>query len=56
MPKIGFKGTLMQISKSRYMFVFILNRYPESFAFLILSIVKLFTREASKFLKKLDNF
>ena len=27
------KGTLMQISKSQYMFVFIYKRYPENFAF-----------------------
>ena len=34
------------------MFVFILKQYPENFAFLIQRILKLFTREDSKFIKK----
>ena len=46
------KGTLMQVWKSPYMFVFIYKQYPESFAFLILRILKLFAREVCKFLKK----
>ena len=33
------------------MFVFILKRYPQSFAFLILKIIELFTREVCKFFK-----
>ena len=47
-----FKGTLMQIWKSRYMFVFIWKQYPANFTFLILIILKLFMREVCKFLKK----
>ena len=46
------KGTLMQILKSPYKFVFIWKRYPESFAFLIPRTLELFTREVCKFLKK----
>ena len=46
------KGTLMQIWKSPYKFVFILKRYPENFAFLIQRILELFAREVCKFLKK----
>ena len=46
------KGTLMQIWKAPYMFVFIQNQYPENFAILILRILKLFAREFCKFLKK----
>ena len=42
----------MQIWKSPYMILFISKQYPESFAFLILRILKLFTREVCKFLKK----
>ena len=34
------------------MFVFIQKQYPENFAFLILRILELFTREACKYLKK----
>ena len=34
------------------MFVFIQKEYPKNFAFLILTILELFTREVSKFLKK----
>ena len=47
-----FKGTLMQIWKSHYMFVFTKKQYPENFVFLILRILVLFTREVCKFLKK----
>ena len=50
--KFSIKGTLMQISKSQYMFVFIKKQYPENFAILVLRIVELFAREACKFLKK----
>ena len=46
---LRLKGTLMQIWKSRYMFVFISKQYPE---FLILRILELFVREICKFLKK----
>ena len=46
------KATLMQISKSPYMFVFRKTQYLENFAFLILRIVELFAREVCKFLKK----
>ena len=46
------KGTLMQILKSPNMFVFIQKQYLENFAFLILKILELFTREYCKFLKK----
>ena len=42
----------MQIWKSTYMFVFIYKQYPEYFAFLMLEIKELFTREVCKFLKK----
>ena len=42
----------MQIWKSPYMFVFVKKQYPESFAFLILTILELFTREIRIFLKK----
>ena len=47
-----FKGTLMQIWKSHHMFGFIQKQYPESFAFLILRIPELFTREVRSFPKK----
>ena len=50
------KGTLMQIWKSPYMLVFTLKQYAESFAFLILGIIELFTCEVCKFLKKWANF
>ena len=33
------------------MFVFIQKQYPESFAFLFLRIIELFTREVYKFFK-----
>ena len=46
------KGTLMQIWKSTYMFMFIKKQYPEKFAFLTLRTLKLFAREVCKFLKK----
>ena len=46
------KGTLMQIWKSPYVFVFIWKQYPESFALLILRILGLFAREVCKFLEK----
>ena len=36
------KGTLMQIWKSPYMFVF-MKKYPENFTFLILKAFELFT-------------
>ena len=49
--KFSVKGTLMQISKSQYMFVFIKKQYPENFAILVLRIVELFAREACEFLK-----
>ena len=42
----------MQIRESQYMFVFIEKQYPEDFAFLILKILELFTREVCEFLKK----
>ena len=45
------KGTLMQIWKPPYMFVFIWKQYPEKFAFLLLRILGLFAREVCKFLK-----
>ena len=47
-----FKGTLMQIWKSPYMFALIWKQYPESFAFLIQNILELFAREICRFLKK----
>ena len=49
------KGTLMQILKSPNMFVFIQKQFLENFAFLILKILELFTREYCKFLKKQAN-
>ena len=52
LPVKYFKGTLMEIWKSSYMFVFIQKQYPENFSFLILSIIELFTSEICKFLKK----
>ena len=42
----------MQIWKFQYMFVFIQKQYPENVALLILKVLKLFTREVCKFLKK----
>ena len=47
-----FKGTLMRISKSPDIFVFIKKQYPENFAFLILRIFKLLALEVCKLLKK----
>ena len=35
----------MQIWKSTYMFVFVWKKYPENFTFLILGILKLYTRK-----------
>ena len=48
----SLKDALMQIWKSPNMFVFLWKQYPENFAFLILRILKLFTREVYKFPKK----
>ena len=42
----------MQILKSPYTFALIEKQYPENFAFLILGILELFTREIWTFLKK----
>ena len=42
--------------KSPYIFVFIQKQYLANFAFLILRIIKLFTREVCKFLKNKANF
>ena len=39
------KGALMQIGKSPFMFVFMQKKYPENFAFLILGIFELLSRE-----------
>ena len=50
-PSFRIKGTLMQIWKSPNMFVFTQKQYPENLAFLILRILKLFTREVCKLLK-----
>ena len=46
------KGTLKQIWKTLYVFVFLWKKYPEHFAFLIQGIPELFAREVCKFLKK----
>ena len=46
------KDTLMQISESPYMFVFMYKKYPENFAFLIRRILELFAREVYKFSKE----
>ena len=46
------KGTLMQIWKSPYMFVFRWKQCPGNFPFLILKVLELFAREVCKFLKK----
>ena len=43
----------MQIWKSTYIFVL---QYPVNFAFLILRILELFSREVYKFLEMLANF
>ena len=50
--EIDVTGTLMQIWKSSYMFVFIQKQYPENFEFLVLRIFELFAHEVCKFLKK----
>ena len=44
----GLKGTLMQISKSPYIFLFIWKQHPENFVFLTLGIVELYTRKVCK--------
>ena len=49
---VPLKGTLMQIWKSFYMFVFIFKQDPENFAFLILKTLELSARKVCKFLKK----
>ena len=49
---VPIKGTLMQIWKAPYMFVFIQNQYFENFVILILRMLKLFARKVCKFLKK----
>ena len=46
------KGTLVQIWKSPYMFVFTWKWYPEDLAFLILRVLELFARKICIFLKK----
>ena len=38
--------------KISYMFGYIQKQYPENFAFLLLRILELFTREVCKFIKK----
>ena len=43
----SLKGTLMQIWKFNFMFVFTSKEYPESFAFLIVRILKLFACEVN---------
>ena len=45
------QGTLMQIQKSRFMFVFI-EKLSENSAFLFLRILELFAREVCTFLEK----
>ena len=42
----------MLIRKSPYMFAFTQIKYPENFAFLILTVLELFDREICEFLKK----
>ena len=49
---MNFKGMLIQIWKSFYMFVFKFKQDPENFAFLILKILELSARKVCKFLKK----
>ena len=56
MKHASFKGTIMQIRKSLYMFAFKQNQYPENFPFLILRILELFAREVCKFFKKQASF
>ena len=50
--KSNLKGTIMQIWKFVYMFVFIKKEYLENFAFLFLRNLKLFAHEVCNFLKK----
>ena len=50
--QLSFKGTLMQIWKPPYMFVFIWKQYSKNSAFLILIILELFARGSYEFLKK----
>ena len=45
------KLKFLQISKFHYMFGFVEKQYPENFAFLILTVLELFTREVCIFLK-----
>ena len=45
-------GVLIEIRKSLYVFMFIDEQYPESFAFFILRILELFIRGVYIFLKK----
>ena len=45
---LTLKGTLMQIWKSAYMFLFIQKYYTENFAFLILRLLELHTRKVCK--------
>ena len=42
----------MQVCKFHYMFEFVQKQYTGNFAFLILSILELFTRKICIFLKK----
>ena len=42
---MNIKGTLMQILKFHYMFLFIQKYCPENFEFLILRILELYTRK-----------
>ena len=48
----SLKGTLMQIWKTAYCFMFRLKQYPENFAFLILETLELFACKVWKFAKK----
>ena len=49
--KFSIKGTLLQIWKSPYTFEFMQKLYPENFAFLLRSILELFTRKVCILLK-----
>ena len=49
-------GVLIEIRKSLYVFMFIDEQYPESFAFFILRILELFIRGVCIFLKKQATF
>ena len=53
--QVIFKGTLMEIWKSLYMFAFIEKKYSENPTFLILRILELFTLEVCKILKTYAN-